>query len=937
MPAPRSSPSPRPTLGRSGWEQRYTTRALVDLETELLDVVANRMGGPVGALGGGRIAAAVRNATTLGADQRTAVEQLLGQGNPVEVLVGRAGTGKTFTLATVAAAYQDAGFRVVGVAPSARAARELADGTGLETFTVPRYHRAINGRPLDQRSVVIVDEAAMCGTVDLHSIVTTARRAGAKVILVGDHHQLPEISAGGGFRAAVDLLGGDVCELTVNRRVTEPWEVDALDELRCGHIATAWAAYRAHDRVTVGDDHGDVRALAVADWWAVHSTGGRAFLLAGTRAETTLLNHLARQRAADAGHLQGPAIEVHGRTFQAGDRVLLTRNDANQTSANGARVRVDNGTLATVAAVHPDRTITIRFDNNRSPITLSREYVAAGWVEHGYAMTIHKSQGATCDQAFVVGPAGLYREAAYVAMSRARHGAHLYATTAQAAALTELGHSTGIPLPDEHDDPEHELVARLERSQTKSLATAISPHARQAAQLAAQTLATLEQRLAGVRYGYAALTAAGVEDPTAAIDKHAQAAATRPYLAVGGRVRALDRDNIGIVTAIEDASGTATVTFRSTSGRNASRTLPWPDLKPIDAPKPAPLPHQAQQCLAAHRAELAQLDTAWRAALAAHGLTPTTDAVLQQAIATRVGRVANQLAADPPKWLRWWIGTRPADPAGAAAWDDTITRIATWRDRHHIPTDTAGLGPKPAEPPLCDAWYRELERILDTRAWLAARQTPVEPVEVAPLAGPALVERIEVLDRLLATAPPDCQNLIDGLLAGNADPDTVHAALVDAHRAQTARRAWILANWPHIVEREQLGRLADSDPLGHWPAPVNAAIRHALEQLRRNLEPPPTTENRALTELEALLAAADPDEHLTQLTSELIALRHQLNQIHLTQKTAPTSAHELLAQEADVLTRRVDLAAATLEAERTSARNAELHNDPYADAAAFSR
>ena len=87
------------------------------------------------------IAAAVRNATTLGPDQRTAVEQLLAQGNPVEVLVGRAGTGKTFTLATVAAAYQSAGFRVVGVAPSARAARELADGTGLETFTVPRYHR----------------------------------------------------------------------------------------------------------------------------------------------------------------------------------------------------------------------------------------------------------------------------------------------------------------------------------------------------------------------------------------------------------------------------------------------------------------------------------------------------------------------------------------------------------------------------------------------------------------------------------------------------------------------------------------------------------------------------------------------------------------------------------------------------------------------------
>ena len=525
---PEIIPLTTATGTRTGWEQRYTTRALVELEAELLDAVANRIGGPIGALGGDRIAAAIRNATMLGADQQTAVQQLLGQGDPVEVLVGKAGTGKTFTLATVAAAYQAAGYRMVGVAPSARAARELADGTGLETFTVPRYHHAIKDRSLDPRSIVLVDEAGMCGTVDLHSVVTTARRAGAKVILVGDHHQLPEISAGGGFRAAVDRLGGQVCELTVNRRVTEPWEIDALDELRCGHVGTAWAAYRSHDRVTIGEDHADTRELAVADWWAAHSTGGRAFLLAGTRAETILLNHLARRCAAGEGHLHGPAIEVHGRTFQAGDRVLLTRNDANQTSSDGTTARVDNGTLATIAAIHPDRTITIRFDNDRSPVTLTREYVAAGWVEHGYAMTIHKSQGATCDQAFVVGPAGLYREAAYVAMSRARRGAHLYVTAAQAAPLTELGHSTGIALSDEHDqEPEHELIARLERSEAKTLALAGSPHPRQAAQLATHSLAALERRLADIGAAHAALSAAGFKDPAPLRDEYARAAAVR--------------------------------------------------------------------------------------------------------------------------------------------------------------------------------------------------------------------------------------------------------------------------------------------------------------------------------------------------------------------------------------------------------------------------
>jgi hypothetical protein len=50
----------------------------------------------------------------------------------------------------------------------------------------------------------------------------------------------------------------------------------------------------------------------------------------------------------------------------------------------------------------------------------------AGWLDHGYATTIHKSQGETVERAFVLGTAGGYREAAYVAMSRARLRSDLY-------------------------------------------------------------------------------------------------------------------------------------------------------------------------------------------------------------------------------------------------------------------------------------------------------------------------------------------------------------------------------------------------------------------------------------------------------------------------------------------------------------------------------
>ena len=86
------------------------------------------------------------------------------------MLVGRAGTGKTYTLAAVADAYRAAGWTVVGVAPSARAARELEHGAGIAAFTVPRFHHHIDRHPLTAATVVVVDEAGMCGTVDLTAV-----------------------------------------------------------------------------------------------------------------------------------------------------------------------------------------------------------------------------------------------------------------------------------------------------------------------------------------------------------------------------------------------------------------------------------------------------------------------------------------------------------------------------------------------------------------------------------------------------------------------------------------------------------------------------------------------------------------------------------------------------------------------------------------------
>ncbi|MEP6660548.1 MAG: MobF family relaxase, partial [Acidimicrobiales bacterium] len=908
------------TLDRpAGWEQRYTTRRLIASEAELADAIASGVASHTGALApdGVTIACAV---ASLGDDQHAAATRLCTQGNAIEVLVGRAGTGKTYTLAAVASAYRAVGWNIVGVAPSARAARELETGGHIPAFTIPRFDHHINDHPLTTNTVVVVDEAGMCGTIDLYHVVTTARRAGAKVILVGDHHQLPEIAAGGGLANAIATLGDHVCELTTNRRQNEAWEIDALEDLRHGDVTTAWNAYLAHDRVRVADDPVVLHRSAVDEWWSAHTAGSDALLLAGTRSEAQALNRLARRRAADEGLLAGPELTVGGTTFQSGDRVLACRNDTNQHTPDGRAIRIDNGMVGTVVAVDVQRGTLDMLLRSRETVRFDHDYLAAGFLEHGYAMTIHKSQGATCDAVFIVGPAGLYREAAYVALSRARQGAFLYATNRQAAEFGERDHARGLPLPGETERPEHELLATIGRSEAKSFATRSDPAAALVADLAHLDLATLEDRCGHAATAETRAKAARVRDPADDIATLERARHARRNLAVERRVRALDRDNVGTITAVHDTSGNATVLFVADDGTSAVRTLSWSELKPIDHPDPVDITHAARRWLDQEAARIEHASDLWAAALAEWSIEPGDVTLLRRAIETRRETLAYQMHADAPEWLTWWIGTRPADPAGATVWDDTVAHIAVWRDLHHIAPHHPGLGPEPEDPNLCPRWLDAMATTLAKRTWLANRVIQPQPTVGEPSLTPIEIhDRISHLDRLFADAPPDQSRIIDDLIAGGRlDTPDLYSALADATKAQSERNRWILANWPYIVEHHELQRLAaQHDALAHWPTPVRSAVQSALDALAATLDTNEPTEERTLAQLHEALAALDPGRRLRELTEDLVAVNDRL--AHVESQLAAETGHErraLLTSERDTLIATQSNDRATVTAER---------------------
>ena len=114
----------------------YSTPELLALEQRLIRQVAASRSTGAGVTGEPPVRAAVASRPTLSAEQQRMVERLCLDGDGVSVVVGKAGTGKTFALGAAREAWQAAGLPVLGVAVARRAARELEHDAGIRSTSV---------------------------------------------------------------------------------------------------------------------------------------------------------------------------------------------------------------------------------------------------------------------------------------------------------------------------------------------------------------------------------------------------------------------------------------------------------------------------------------------------------------------------------------------------------------------------------------------------------------------------------------------------------------------------------------------------------------------------------------------------------------------------------------------------------------------------------
>lgn len=385
-------------------------------------------------------------------EQRAAVRHITGP-EQIATVIGFAGAGKSTMLAAARQAWEMQGYRVHGAALAGKAAEGLEESSGIAARTLASWEYGWQNekRLLGKGDILVIDEAGMIASRQLARFVKEVEARGVKLVLVGDHEQLQAIGAGSPFRAIAERVGA--VELSEIRRQKEGWQREASVAFATHRTEEGLAVYAQRGAAHFRDDRDEARAALVSDYLAdseARAAGSRV-ALAHRRVDVRAINadirfglqergRLARRDQEDAalGRQRVYRTNDGDRSFARGDRIVLLENNRD--------LGVKNGMLGTVEAVEPDA-LHIRLDGsagaNKSGRTVSIPVNSYQSFDHGYATTIHKSQGASVDRAFVMASTTMDRHLAYVAMTRHRDDVRLYVGRDEMKDMKALGASMG--------------------------------------------------------------------------------------------------------------------------------------------------------------------------------------------------------------------------------------------------------------------------------------------------------------------------------------------------------------------------------------------------------------------------------------------------------------------------------------------------------------
>lgn len=420
---------------------RYTTRSVIEAELHVLRAADGLVGSNRHEIPA-ELRAKVLNGQQFDGitrEQARAFRHATGA-EGLALIDGQAGTGKSYTMAAIREAYERAGCRVIGLAPTNAVAQDMAADGFAHAATVHSELFALNnGRThWNGQTVVMVDEAAMLDTKLMAMVTAHAHDAGAKLILVGDDRQLSSIDRGGMFGALKDRYGGAaLSEVKRQHKVDERRAAEMMAE---GNFHDALGIFDGKGAIHWTRTQGEARAELVDKWAkdsAQHPDKSR-FVFAYTNDDVQQLNTALRAVRKGRGELGADheLATAHGRlAFAAGDRIQFTGTDK--------KAGIHNGRAGTIEAIKPapaeagGTRVTVQLDGREGRI-VSFDVAEFDQFRHGYAGTIYRGQGRTLDQTYLYHSEHWRSAASYVALTRHRDKAELFVARNTAKDVTEL-------------------------------------------------------------------------------------------------------------------------------------------------------------------------------------------------------------------------------------------------------------------------------------------------------------------------------------------------------------------------------------------------------------------------------------------------------------------------------------------------------------------
>ena len=718
-------------------------------------------------------------------DQAAVVHHMLTSHRRVEVGVALAGAGKTFMAGRAADAWTAAGKgRVIGTALSSNARDELGKASdAIEAYNVAELLGDLPGEPgargaveIGADSLILIDEASMVSLDQWARLLRAAEDAGAKVIALGDTHQLTSPEAGGGLQMLARQLG--YAQVNEAIRFHDQWQRDASVALRAGDVQ-ALVAYDEHARLRAGSYEAMAEAATRA-YLADFTAGKDTLLLANSNTEARDLSRRAQGYLREWGKLGAESAELReGMRAFTGDR-LIARDNRKDGVLNGTTLRMTGKTSDGVL-------VQKQFDSSDGSKTwgpvfeLPADYVSTH-VDLGYARTWMTSQGKTvADSAHSLVPSTATRNGLYESITRARAENHGWFYEADpdcpaAAPEPEVGR------------------ARWRDAERRGEVQEPSAETADAVTLAARVLQRLDEPLSAVETrerSFSNADSLGVLMPIW-MDQVRDDGARR-YEA---ELRDLIGDDLTREVLRDSDDTFRALRHAELAGLNSAEVLADAVARSFDGARsvPAVIAHRVRQATEAVPAPLRDswLDRAPITADAEHRDFMVRLATAMDARTERLGRFTAETA---PIWATQALGEVPADQAERERWEKSAGKLASYREAFGWSHEGQAIGPQPAttSPEARAEWANALSAM-----------AKVDGVDVRGLSDGLLLARRSAWERETSWAPASIADELRVIRLTELQARTEAARCAeDAAAAKRAgKEAWARLHESRAADRE---------------------------------------------------------------------------------------------------------------------------------------